>query len=184
MSHNISITLHFPGSFPQQMQVHQHNIFHVTGRESGTPHSRNRSLDSPLSLFPDETHPVPHSTETERPSTSSSGTYQSKFKEHMLTGTALCVQPVFSQQPYKARPWQKAVEALKGGTRTRARENTSLPPGGRWGCEEWRWRFHSELTLLHTLLCCLWPRKEKEKHKWPGRLKWRLKMSSMWIQTE
>lgn len=128
------------------MQVHQKtsdlNIFHVTGRESGTSHSRNRSLDSPLSLFPDETHPVPHGTDTERPSTSSSGTYQSKFKEHMLTSSALSAcSPCSHNSRTKPGHDRKLWKHLKRAQGPRPAGIPLYPPGDdAWGCEGWRWR--------------------------------------------
>ncbi len=101
----------------------------VTGRESGI------SFQEQISRLP--TDPLSRRSPS-WPSrhrlggalASSSGSYQSKLEEHMLAGTALCVQPLFSQQQNKAGPWQEAYEALIGGTRTLALRRTSLPPEG------------------------------------------------------
>jgi len=63
----------------------------MSQEEKVGPHSRNRSLGFPPSLFPDKSHPGPHGTDSKGAPASSSGSYQSKLEEHMLTGTALCV---------------------------------------------------------------------------------------------
>lgn len=90
----------------QQMQVNQ-QVFHVTGRESGTAFQEQipRLPTVPLSRQ-DPSWPSRH--RLGGAPASSSGSYQSKLEEHMLTGTALCVEPLFSQQQNKAGPWQEA----------------------------------------------------------------------------
>lgn len=109
--YSISILFLFLETFPQQMQVHRQtsdrNSLHVTGRESGTSFQEQipRLPTVPLSR---RSPSWPSRLRLGGAPASSSGSYQSKLEEHMLTGTALCVQPLFSQQQNKAGPWQEA----------------------------------------------------------------------------